>query len=136
MGFAARPPAPLHNRQPGQTKLSFTAYFLEKGEILAFSHYVGDFLIGFDKVSIHSLNRAVLNSLLNSCKCSTTLASGIDVGPTFINFGFFSRPYGLIREYIKVIYMVIYCIEHVYLRPYIYSFCQTFQALRLFRRLE
>ena len=29
-----------------------------------------------------------------------TLASGIDVGPTFINFGFFSRPYGLIREYI------------------------------------
>ena len=32
-----------------------------------------------------------------------TLASGIDVGSTFINFGFFSRPYGLIREYIKVI---------------------------------
>ena len=32
-----------------------------------------------------------------------TLASRIDVGPTFINFGFFSRPYGLIREYIKVI---------------------------------
>ena len=32
-----------------------------------------------------------------------TLASGIDVGPTFINFGFFSRPYGLIREYINVI---------------------------------
>ena len=32
-----------------------------------------------------------------------TLASGIDVGPTFINFGFFSRSYGLIREYIKVI---------------------------------
>ena len=26
-----------------------------------------------------------------------------DVGPTFINFEFFSRPYGLIREYIKVI---------------------------------
>ena len=71
-----------------------------------------------------------------------TLASGIDVGPTFINFGFFSRPYGLIREYIKVIYMVIYYIGHVYLRPYVYSFCQTFQALRLFptlrlfRRLE
>jgi hypothetical protein len=34
---------------------------------------------------------------------SLTLASGIDVGPTFINFGFFSRPYGLIREYIKVV---------------------------------
>ena len=33
----------------------------------------------------------------------TTLASGINVGPTFINFGFFSRPYSLIREYIKVI---------------------------------
>ena len=61
MGFAARQhPAPLHNRQAGQTKLSFTAYFLEKGEILAFSHYVGDFLIGFDKVSVHSLNKAVL----------------------------------------------------------------------------
>ena len=70
MGFVARPPAPLHNRQSGQTKLSFTAYFLEKGEILAFSHYVGDFLIGFDKVSVHSLNKAVLNSLLNFCKCS------------------------------------------------------------------
>ena len=34
---------------------------------------------------------------------SPTLASGIDVGPTFINFGFFSKPYSLIREYIKVI---------------------------------
>ena len=32
-----------------------------------------------------------------------TLASGIDVSPTFINFGLFSRPYGLIREYINVI---------------------------------
>ena len=31
------------------------------------------------------------------------LASGIDVGPMFINFGFFYRPYGLIREYIMVI---------------------------------
>ena len=29
--------------------------------------------------------------------------SGIDVGPSFNNFGFFSKPYGLIREYIKVI---------------------------------
>jgi hypothetical protein len=36
-------------------------------------------------------------------KFSCTLASGIDIGPTFINFGFFSRPYSLIREYIKVI---------------------------------
>ena len=34
---------------------------------------------------------------------TSTLASGIDVGPTFINFEFFSRPYSLIREYIKVI---------------------------------
>ena len=38
--------------------------------------------------------------------------------------------------------MVIYYIGHVYLRPYIYSFCQIFQslclfpALRLFRMLE
>ena len=32
-----------------------------------------------------------------------TVDSGIDVGPTFINFGLFSRPYGLFREYIKVI---------------------------------
>ena len=31
-----------------------------------------------------------------------TLTSGIGVGPRFINFGFFSRPYGLIREYIKL----------------------------------
>ena len=28
---------------------------------------------------------------------------GIDIVPKFINFDFFSRPYGLIREYIKVI---------------------------------
>ena len=34
-----------------------------------------------------------------------TLASGIDVGPTFINFGFFSRPFGLIREYIHKGYL-------------------------------
>ena len=37
---------------------------------------------------------------------------------------FFSRPYGFIREYIKVNQMVIYYIIHVYLRPYVYSFCQ------------
>ena len=45
----------------------------------------------------------------------TTLQSGINVGPMFINFGFFSRPYCLIRQQIKVILMVIYYIEHVYL---------------------
>ena len=33
----------------------------------------------------------------------TTLESGIDVGPTVINLVFFSRPYSLIRDYIKVI---------------------------------
>ena len=33
----------------------------------------------------------------------TTLESGIEVGPTVINLAFFSRPYGLIRDYIKVI---------------------------------
>ena len=49
-------------------------------------------------------------------KYGIALVSGIDVGPTFINFGFFSRPYGLIREYIKVIWMVIYFIRHK-LRP-------------------
>ena len=32
--------------------------------------------------------------------------------------------------------MVIYYIEHVYLRPYVYSFCQIFQALRLFPTLR
>ena len=32
-----------------------------------------------------------------------TLDSGIEVGPTFINFAFFSRPYVLIRDYIKII---------------------------------
>ena len=65
-----------------------------------------------------------------------TLESGIEVGPTVINLAFFSRPYGLIRDYIKVIYMVIYYIGHVYLRPYVYSFCQIFQALRLFPALR
>ena len=33
----------------------------------------------------------------------STLESGIEVGPTVINLAFFSRPYGLIRDYIKVI---------------------------------
>ena len=33
----------------------------------------------------------------------STLESGIEVGPTLINLAFFSRPYGLIRDYIKVI---------------------------------
>ena len=66
----------------------------------------------------------------------TTLESGIEVGPTVINLAFFSRPYGLIRDYIKVIQMVIYQIRHVYLRPYVYSFCQIFQALRLFTALR
>ena len=65
-----------------------------------------------------------------------TLESGIEVGPTVINLAFFSRPYGLIRDYIKVIQMVIYYIGHVYLRPYVYSFCQIFQALRLFPALR
>ena len=32
--------------------------------------------------------------------------------------------------------MVIYYIGHVYLRPYVYSFCQIFQALRLFPALR
>ena len=32
-----------------------------------------------------------------------TLEFGIEVGPTVINLAFFSRPYGLIRDYIKVI---------------------------------
>ena len=32
-----------------------------------------------------------------------TLESGIEVGPTLINLAFFSRPYSLIRDYIKVI---------------------------------
>ena len=49
---------------------------------------------------------------------------------------FFPSPYGLIRDYIKVIQMVIYYIEHVYLRPYVYSFCQIFQALHLIPALS
>ena len=32
--------------------------------------------------------------------------------------------------------MVIYYIEHVYLRPYVYYFCQILQALRLFPALR
>ena len=65
-----------------------------------------------------------------------TLEFGIEVSPTLINLAFFSRAYGLIRDYIKVIKMVIYYIGHVYLRPYVYSFCQIFQALRLFPALR
>ena len=55
-----------------------------------------------------------------------TLESGIEVGPTVINLAFFSRPYGPITDYIG----------HVYLRPYVYSFCQIFHALRLFPALR
>ena len=29
--------------------------------------------------------------------CRSTLQSGINIGPTFINFGFYSRPYSLIK---------------------------------------
>ena len=61
------------------------------------------------------------NDVLIHCVKNHTLDSKIDVGPTFINFGFFSRPYSLIREYIKVIMMVIYYIGHVYYRHYVYS---------------
>ena len=32
--------------------------------------------------------------------------------------------------------MVIHYIEHVYLMPYVYSFCPIFQALRLFPALR
>ena len=67
-----------------------------------------------------------INSQHNGVSYCNTLASRIDVGPTFINFGFFSRPYGLIREYLKVILMVIYYIEHVYLRPCVYLFLPNF----------
>jgi hypothetical protein len=50
------------------------------------------------------LNLVMISSLASKCQhFKLTLASGIDVGPTFINFGFFSRPCGLIREYIKVV---------------------------------
>ena len=51
-----------------------------------------------------------LNGLKKFLQKHSTLDSEIDVGPKFINFGFFSRPYGLIRDYIKVIYFK----EHVY----------------------
>ena len=69
-------------------------------------------------------------------KDAFTLQSGINVGPTLIYFGPFSRPYSLIRDYIKDIQVVIHYIEHVYLMPYVYSFCPIFQALRLFPALR
>ena len=76
----------------------------------------------------------------------------VRIGPTIINFGFFSRPYNLIkgptfikfwktlqnknkrmtvmprlmRKSIKLL------MPYVYSRPYVYSFWQIFHALRLF----
>ena len=59
-----------------------------------------------------------------------TLDSGIDVGPTFIKK--FSRPYGLIREYSKVIYLDDYLLH----RTCVFKALRLFPTLRLFRRLE
>ena len=41
-------------------------------------------------------SRSVTN-LGRNCPLKSTLQSGINVGPTLINFGFFSRPYNLIK---------------------------------------
>ena len=87
------------------------------------------------RFSLYSVNYPRF-SMVSCIDLPNTLESGIEVGPTVINLAFFSRPYGLIKDYIKVIQMVIYYIEHVYLRPYVYSFCQIFQALRLFPALR
>ena len=45
------------------------------------------------------------------------LDSGIDLSPTFINFGFFSRPYGVIKSPMFINY---------------WNFCQALQILILF----
>ena len=94
--------------------------------------------------------------------------SGKDVGPTFINFGFFSRPYFLIKGHMfndfcnsfraqqtfsnlinfvcifnislhilfcRIFYFIVAThleLSFYQLRPYIYSFCQFFQALHVF----
>ena len=51
--------------------------------------------------SVSGTNFQIFETDFYACRC--TLASGIDIGPTFIDFGFFCRPNSLIREYINVI---------------------------------
>ena len=76
-----------------------------------------------------------------------TLDSGIDVGPRFINFGFFSWPYGLIKSPTFIIFSIFFqalqignapkikffAVKALHLtffaklfRPYDYFFCQIF----------
>ena len=67
-----------------------------------------------------------------------TLQSGINVGPTFINFGFFSKPYSLIKGPTLIKFWkksekkYKFWLQTILFRIKI---GQLFQALRLFRKL-
>ena len=62
-----------------------------------------------------------------------TLESGIEVGPTVINFWNFFQE---LRSYYGLKILKFYYISLHILRGYVYSFCQSFQRLRLFKGLR
>ena len=77
---------------------------------------------------------------------NNTLESGINIGPTFINFGFISRPYSLIKgstliKFLKCFpwptnnFLINFFIYHkfAYFRVF---FCQIFHALRLLKAIR
>ena len=63
-----------------------------------------------------------------------SLDSGIEVGPTSINFYFFTGATVLLLLKREKYFFV--CAMGTYSRPYVYSFCQIFKALRLFPALS
>ena len=90
------------------------------------------------KTFLQNLNDCLVEDI-GSC-CLITLDTGIDVGPTFIDFGFFFRPYGLIKGPMFIIFWIFFPALRMFSSfslknhssPYIYSFWQSFLALHLF----
>ena len=69
----------------------------------------------------------------------TTLESGIDVGPTFINLAFFPGPMTLLKALRLLIFGIVSSLHILFSQIMIFfpqkfahSFCQIFPALRLF----
>ena len=62
---------------------------------------ISSFIFGL--IEIVQFGILIKASVIVFGKYPSTLESGIEVEPTVINLAFFSRPYGHIRDYIKVI---------------------------------
>ena len=68
-----------------------------------------------------------------------TLASGIDVGPTFINFDFFSRPYSLIKGPTFINFWNFYQALQKFsslMGFFLYKFAHFVHGLRIFKALR